>query len=106
MMHWWVSSLFWSSCAQHVDLLLTYGGEYFLGINCTNFQIWNGYWDMISPLEALSTDVDMWPNLFLNKLARTLAMRRRFSGPCVIEEARWLATDAAPKVIGAADWRD
>ena len=61
---------------------------------------------MLSPLKALANDGDIWKTLFQNKLSRTLALRRRFPGPMIIDEVSWIATDAAPQAIGASDWRD
>lgn len=71
-----------------------------------NFQIWNGYCGILRLVDALATDVDVWPSLLHNKLVRAQALRRRFSGPMVIEEASWIATDATPRIIGAVHWRD
>ena len=105
MQHWSVASLFWSSCVQPLDLLITYGGEDCSGVNCSDFRICNVYWDMLSLSKALSSYVEMRPTHFCNQLLRTLALRQRFSGPMVVEKVRWISTDAAPQVIGAVDWR-
>lgn len=61
---------------------------------------------MLSLSKALARDVVISPTHFCNKLPRTLALRRVFSGPMAIEEVSWVATDATPQVIGAVDWRD
>ena len=48
MQRWLAASMFWASCVHPVDLLLTYGSEECTTVSCPNFQIWCGYWDMIS----------------------------------------------------------
>ena len=105
MQHWLAASMFWASCVQPIDFLLTYGSADCVTANCTNFQIWIGYWDMVTLLQSLGRDETARPTLFQNTLIRTISIRRRFSAPRVIEEARWITTDATPSIIGAVDWR-
>ena len=106
MQHWLVSSMFWASFVQLVDLLLTYGSEDCATASCPNLQIWSGYWDMLSLLGNLSQDEVAWPTLFGNSLIRTVALSRRFPGPGILEEVSRITTDATPSIIGVADWRD
>ena len=105
MQHWLAASMVWASCIQPLDLLLTYGSEGCQTPNCSNYQIWAGFSDMLSLLRTLARGEAVWPTLFVNSLPTTLALRRRFSGPRVIEEVSWVTTDAAPELIGSVDWR-
>ena len=52
MQHWMAASMFWANCVQPLDLL-TYGSKDCLEVRCPNFQIWCGYWDMLSLLQTL-----------------------------------------------------
>ena len=104
MQHWLVASMFWASCLQPVDLLLKYASADGEAVNCSNFQIWTGFWDMLSLLQDLARGESVWPTLCANSMNRTIALRRRFAGPRIIEEASWIATDATPPIIGAVDW--
>ena len=106
MQHWLTASMFWASCIQPVDLFLTYGSEDCQTLNCSNYQIWTGFWEMLTLLHALAKDDNVWPSLCKNSLSRALALHRRFAGPRVIEEVRWITSDATPDVIGAVDWRN
>lgn len=56
MMRRLAASLFWDSCVQPVDLLMAYGSEECSHINCSNFQIWSGYCDMLSLVKSLAQD--------------------------------------------------
>lgn len=47
---------------------------------------------------------DIWPNLFQNRLFRTVALHQRLSGPRLIGEVRRITTDATPQAIGLAGW--
>ena len=105
MQHWPVASMFWESCVQPADLLLTYGSASCLTVNCANFQIWSGYWGMMSLLQTLSKDEEAWSSLYKNTLVRTIAPHRRFSGPRIIEDVRWITTDATPRIIGVVNLR-
>lgn len=80
MQHWLIASMFWASCVQPVDLLLTYGSEDCSAISFPNFHIWTGYWGMMSLLQTLARYEKLRPSLFRNSHSATLALRRRFSG--------------------------
>ena len=79
MQHWLVASIFWASCVQPVDLMMAYSSEDGTAANFPNFQIWRGFWGMLSLLQSLARDTAVWPTLFQNKLTRTVALHRRFS---------------------------
>ena len=98
--------MFWASCVQPVDLLMSYSSEDAPSVNCLNFQIWSGLWAMLSLLHALAMGEEVWPTLFRDKLSRTVAMRRRSPGPRAIEKVRRITTDATPWLIGTVDWGD
>ena len=106
MQHWLVASMFWASCVQPVDLMLTYGSEDCLAVNCPNYQVRSGYCDMLSLLQRLAKDEEAWGTLFRNTLHRTIAIRRRFLGPRIQEKVSWATTDATPRIIGVFDWRE
>ena len=98
--------MFWESCVHPVDLLLNYASEDSAAASCPNFQIWSGYWDMLSLVQHLTRDEVAWPTLFRNSLSRTVAPHQRFTGPRVLEEVSRITTDATPSVIGVVDWKD
>ena len=106
MQHWLTSSVFWASCIQPVDLLLNYASGDSVNVSCANFQIWSGYWDMLSLIQLVARDEVAWPTLFQNSIERTVASHHRFSGPRVQEEMSWLTTDATLNVIGVVDWKN
>ena len=105
MQRWLAASMFWESCAHPADLLLTYGSEGCATVSCPNFQIWCGYWSMISLLQTLARDEVEWPTLFRNSSIRTVALHMRFPGPRIPEEVSWVTTDDAPRITGVAGWR-
>ena len=106
MQRWLVASMFWASCVRPVDLLMAYISEDGTTINFPNFQIWYGFWDMISLLQSLGNGALVWPTLLRNKLERTCALHRRFPCPRIAEEVRWITTDATPSLIGAVEWEN
>ena len=81
MQRWLVASMSWESCVLPVDLMLTYGSDDCLAVNCPNYQVRIGYWDMLSLLQRLAKDEEAWETLFRNTLPRTIAINRRFSRP-------------------------
>ena len=42
----------------------------------------------------------------VSKLARTVALHRRFSGPRIAEEVRWITADSTTGLIGAVEWKN
>ena len=106
MQHWLTSLVFRAICIQPVDLLLNYASEDSVNVSCANFQIWSGYWDMLSLIQLVTRGEIARPTLFQNSIERTVALHHRFPGPRVREEKRWLTTDAAPNVIGVVDWEN
>ena len=106
MKRWLAASMFWAICAHPVDLPTACSSEDGNAVNLPNFQIWIGVLDMLTLLQPLGKDTVVWPTMFQNKLIRTVALHLRFSGPRVAEEVCRLATDAAPSVIGAANWKN
>ena len=53
-------------------------------------------------IQALSKDQEVRPAMFKNYTACNLAPNRRFPAPRIADEVGWVATDAAPEVVGVA----
>ena len=58
---------------------------------------------MSTLLQSLAKDTELRPTLFQNKLNRTVALHRRFSGPRATEEVCGLTTDFSLSVIGSVN---
>ena len=105
MQLWSVASMFWASRVKPVDLLMAYNSEDGTAINGPNFQIWRGFWNMLSLSQPPALGATVWPTLFQNRIVRVVELHRRFAGPRVADEVRWLTTDATPGVIVVVDWK-
>ena len=85
MQRWLVASMFWERCVQPVNLLTTYCAEDQMLISWPNHHIWSGDWDLVSLLQSIAKDREVWPTLFKNSTARAIALRRLVDGPRIAE---------------------
>ena len=104
--HWEVANNIWLYFARPVDLLLGFGDEMGIWVNCDDLNIWASYWQTIEWLREIAEDNGEWKKLFNGHLDRCLPLNIRLSGNIQLPPVMWLSSDATLNWIGVINWRD
>ena len=106
MTHWLCSCLFWKTCLQPVDALLSHASEDSLFIRCGDPELYKAFWSMFQLLRNLAQGDILWKNLFRGDMGRLSEVHKRFACPQECKDVLWLTGDATMNVVSSINWND
>ena len=106
MTHWLNASLFWKSCVQPVDALLSFQDEKAEFVMCPDPEIVSAFWSMIRLLKYLASDRTIWRTLFRGDIARVLEAQLRFTHPDECKNSIWITGDATLRTVSSINWAE
>ena len=106
MTHLVNASLFWKSCVQPVDAMLSCQYESAEYVSRPDPEEVSAFLPMMAMLKYLANDRAVWRTLFRGEIARVLETHLRFTNPQDCSNSVWLTGDAIPQVVSAINWGD
>ena len=106
MTHWLNAAIFWRTCVQPVDGLLSFADEKSEFVACPDPELLSAFWSMMTLLKTFAKDTATWHSLFKGKIERVLDLHLRFTSPVECKNTVWITGDATPNCIGIVNWQE